>query len=160
MKKLIYYLILFSCMNLFSQEQISLGVYQDLRLLLTGDDHNNDAGTIDIVMRIEMQGKQQNWGYLTIFPQFEYAEIAGNYKRWSANVGYTFNEIFVEIMPYVSYGWIDRGVSFRSIGAGCEISYKIGKLEISLLNEFVERQELNKWVCSIYGGIKYNIKLK
>lgn len=153
------YIVFFLGFIGYTQDQISLGIYQDGKLLLTGDDKGNGAGTLDIIARVEMQGKQQTYGYLTIFPQFEYAEIYGNYKRWSANVGYTFNKLIVDVMPYISYGWIDRGLSFESWGFGSEISYRIGKFQISLLNEYVERQELNKWVYSLYGGVKYNIKL-
>lgn len=152
--------MLIMSISINSQESLSLGIYQDGKLLFIGDDKGNDAGTIDIIARLEMQGKYDGYGYLVIFPQFEYAEIYGNYKRWSANAGYTLSIINrVKITSYASYGWIDRGISFESWGIGGEISYQIGSFEISLLNEYVERQELDKWVYSLYGGVKYNIKL-
>src|SRR5690606_31889043 len=78
------------------QERLSVSVLQDVRLGIVGDkEHNYDAFTLDILVRLKMQGNQQKYGYLTIYPEFEYADLKQSYIRYSANVGYTFNKLIV-----------------------------------------------------------------
>lgn len=129
-----------------AQSKMSLSVHQDVRLAIQGDDRGNNPGTLDLLFRFKMQGNQFKHGYVIVFPEFEYAEIDGNYKRYSANVGYTFNQLFIkntELSISGGYGWIDRyGKTMFSFGGAGEVAYKIGFIKLSLIGQLTERSDL------------------
>jgi acyl-CoA-binding protein len=145
MKKLLYTLLLIT-LSLNAQETVSISLHQDTRLAFLGDDHGNKPGTVNIVARLKMQGDQEKWGYMMVFPEFEYANIDGQYKRWSANIGYTFNRLIidnVEVSASFGWGWIDRwGLSTGSISTSGELAYKINCFKISLLGQITDRTDL------------------
>mgnify|MGYP003658134437 CR=1 FL=1 len=64
MKKLALALVLVG-MSMNAQEKISLNVSVDGRLALLGDE-NNSPLTANILVKIEMQGNQQTWGFMHI----------------------------------------------------------------------------------------------
>jgi len=152
-----------------AQSNVSLSIHQDVRLGLIGDDVGNDAGTINILARLKMQSNQQAFGYLVVFPEFEYAEIEGSYKRYSANVGYTFNELVVnnfEASLFGGWGFIDRyGKSFFSFGGSGEIAYVINNtIKASVVGQLTERKDLkymyskNEIRFSGFIGLEINLK--
>ena len=134
-----------------NSQSISFGLYSDAKLLSKGDRLRGiPKGSKDLVFRFKMNGNQEKYGYLTVIPEFEYAEIDGNYRRYSANIGYTFNELILknlEVTPILGYGWIDRySVSTYSFGASLETLYNIcEKMKIGFLHQFVERSDL-EWL--------------
>lgn len=150
-----------------SQSKVSLSLHQDARLLFQGDDKGNDAGTIDIVARFKMQGNQHDFGYIIVYPEFEYAKIEGTYKRYSANVGYTFNQLFItnlELSAAAGYGWIDRyGKTMFSWGGSGEIAYKVHHVKFSLMAQLTERSDLkylygkSEARLSGFFGIEFNL---
>lgn len=154
--------------KLTAQENISLSIHQDARLLILGDDIGNNPGTLNLLTRLKLNGKQDRLGYATITTVFEIANIEGNYKRYSAEVGYTFNEWSnnFEASLYVGWGWIDRwGKSYFSGNANAELSYKISNtLKVSLLAQFTERKDLkyryNDSVIRMSGFIGTTINLR
>ena len=92
---------------LVSQEIVSIGIYQDVKLAVQTDDYGNKPFTRDLIIRLNMQGNQQRFGYMVIFPEFESANLKGGlYTRWSANGGYIFNQVInnIEIGTTVSVG--------------------------------------------------------
>lgn len=131
-----------------AQSGVSISLHQDIRLAIVGDEeHGYKAGTLDLLARFKMNGNQGKYGYFVVYPEFEYAEIDGIYKRYSVNVGYTLNKLIVddaEIGVYLGWGWIDRyGKTFYSFGGGIEVSYKLTeKLKISGIGQLTERKEL------------------
>lgn len=152
-----------------AQDNVSVSIYQDARLLITGDDIGNDAGTINMVFRLKMQGNQNKYGYLVVFPEYEYAEIKNIYKRYSVGVGYSFNQLILdnfEFTPSASYGWIDRGgVNGFSFGLNAELSYKLNDtLKLSIMAQGTERKDLkilyndNDFRFSGFIGLEINLK--
>ena|SRR5690606_2002269 len=130
--KIIIAILLFTLNTVicFGQERLSVSVLQDVRLGIVGDsEHGYDAGTLDVLLRLKMQGNQSEYGYLVVFPEVEIANLKPNYVRYSANVGYTFNKLIVnnlEASLYGGYGWINRkNMATSSFGAMGELGYKI-----------------------------------
>ena len=127
---------------------LSVSIYQDARLMFLGDqDHNIDKGTLDLVLRVKMEGYQDRYGYFVVYPEFEYAEIEGIYKRYSVNVGYVLNQLPVkdfELGFGIGWGWIDRyGKSMFSFAGTSNLSYKItDNIKLSLLGQITERKDL------------------
>lgn len=161
---------LFLLLGLYMGAQnVSVAIYQDAKFLFIGDkERGYEAGTIDIVARLKMQGNQDKYGYLIVFPEYEYAEIEGIYKRYSANVGYTFNKLILdrfEANISLGYGWIDRySMSSWSFGASSELTYKItDRLKFNLLLQGTERKDLevlwgnNAFRISGFIGIEVNL---
>ena len=156
-----------------AQERVSFGIYQDTKLALLGDEHGNDAFTTNILINLKMQGHQKQrgkyyGGYMVIYPEFEFADLhGGEYKRYSANIGYTFNQLFknFEYTACVSFGLIDRWkASYHSWGLNGEIAYLItDNLKINALAQFVKRRDLGHRYggehlrFSGFIGINYNI---
>jgi len=169
MKNLFTVLVFAICLNTFAQDKVSLSVYQDAKLGVIGDKvHGYDAGTLDLLFRFKMQGYQKEFGYLIVFPEFEYAEIKGLYKRYSVNVGYTLNKLVIdntEVNASLGWGWIDRyGKTVFSWGASSEIAYKVSdKFKIVALGQLTERKDLklfygkNEIRFSGFIGIEFNL---
>jgi hypothetical protein len=150
MKKTILTIMLATLMSLsYSQEKVSIQVIQDAKLLFAGDDkHGYDAGTLDIGISLIMQGDQQKYGYMIVYPEFEYADLKIDpYRRWTANIGYVFNELIVknsEIGFSISYGFIDRGLTEFCWGANAFAKYRLCDNAKIILNlQGTERPDLD-----------------
>jgi len=166
-KNVIKCLVLLLFLNgISAQEKLSFSLYQDAKLLIVGDGYYN-PGTINFVSRLKMQGKQDKLGYAIVFPEFEYADIDGNYKRLSVNAGYVFNKFSIkdiEASLQIGYGWIDRfGKSTFSASVCGELAYKVlNSLKLSLLAQFTHRTDLKLWYnddvvrFSGFFGIEYS----
>jgi len=132
----------------YAQDGLSLSIYQDARLMILGDeDHNIEQGTLNLVLRLKMEGKQDKFGYFIVYPEFEIANIQGTYKRYSANVGYVLNKLIIDDLELgfgLGWGWIDRwGKTMFSYAATSNISYKItDNIKLSLLAQITERKDL------------------
>lgn len=155
-------IILTGLASAHAQRKLSVSIHQDAKFAFIGDkERGYDAGTINILTRFKMQGHQLETGYMVVFPEFEYADIEGIYKRYSANVGFTFNKLIVnnfEATSYIGYGWIDRyGKTMFSFGGGGELSYNIGDFKLSLVAQLTERSDLNQIRFSGFFGIEYNL---
>lgn len=169
MKRIGFILVLLLSLQLWSQQRMSLDFYQDARFLFFGDDKRGySAGTANVIGRFVMQGHQQRFGYMVVFPEFEIANIEGTYKRYSANVGYVYNKLFIantEAGAAFGYGWIDRyGKTGFSFGGSCWLSYKIGKAaKVNLLAQITERKDLkmlwgeNDWRFSGFIGLSFDV---
>lgn len=166
--KTISLLLLLAVSTMQAQTTISVSLHQDARLAFLGDNKGNAAGTTNLLARLKMQGHQQQHGYMVVFPEFEYAEIPGTYKRYSANVGYTLNQLFInnlELSASAGYGWIDRyGKTLFSWSTAGEAAYKISpKLKVTAIAQLTERTDL-KWLHDLYTwrfsgfiGLEFNL---
>lgn len=174
----LFIMFLLGAMTMCGQERITLNGSIDTGLLFLGDDKGNAPGTIDYNIRSEWQGKQKYgrfWfintsGYMFIAPEFEYANLEGGiYRRYSANVGYTFNEFFKNTKPIsfyanngrlftfdpsklnfsasLGYGVIDYNGGYRGFGTNFQIAYELTPgIWFYVDAEFVDRKDLE-----IYG---------
>lgn len=158
--------ILLICSVSFAQEHITLNTTQDARLLFVGDEKGNEAGTINLTFRSEWQGKQQKYGFMFVAPEFEYADLQGGiYRRYSMNVGYTFNKFLDDWRPFelsisgfnlISFDWskfeytasigigtIDYNGAYYSFGSNFQLGYQIGNRIVFFLDlEIVDRLDL------------------
>lgn len=129
----------------FAQDNVTLNISQDARLLFVGDNKGNKAPTMDLSIRSEWQGKQFNGYYFFIAPEFEYAQLAEDYYRYSANIGWTFNQ-WIENFSFtasVGYGVIKHDFGTTSFGNNFQISYKANKIiEFFIDLETNERRDL------------------
>ena len=167
MKKSIQLLALLLSITVYAQQKVSLSVHQDVRLLITGDKIGNDHLTLNLLTRVKLQGKQDVIGYAVVAPSFEIANIEENYKRYSVDLGYTFNEWSrkLESSIYVGFGFIDRwGKNYFSFNSNAELSYKLNdNIKVSALAQFTERKDLkyryNDTVVRMSGfiGIELNL---
>lgn len=167
MKQLLTLALLLS-ISVSAQSNISLEVYQDAKLLTTGDGYYN-AGTIDVLTRFTMQGKQDELGYFTVSPTFEYAEIDGIYKRYSLGVGYSFNQWLrnSETQITLDYGWIDRfgKTSFSASATGAYKYLLSERIKLVALLQLTDRTDLklfydesNTLKISGFVGLEINLR--
>lgn len=169
MKKIILIAIFLSSLG-YAQEKISMQIIQDAKLGIVGDkERGYDSGTIDMAFSVMMQGKQKKYGYIIIYPEFEYADLKyESYKRWTANVGYSFNKLYVKNMEVggsLSYGFIDRRAIKMCIGANGFMKYKLCNYFKLVANmQFSQRPDLevlygisNEYRYSGQIGIEINI---
>ena len=152
-----------------AQDNISLGLYQDARLLFLGDDRGNSPGTIDAKLEISLQGYQLNNYYFEIRVQGEYADLkGGKYHSLLISPNWVFNQQInnVEISGGVLVGLLWRWKqSYATYGLSEDISYKLSdKLKLSALGQLIKRGDLSdRWNTkglkpNFYIGIKYNLK--
>jgi hypothetical protein len=149
MKRLFLITALMMVSVVYSQQRITANVTQDAKLLLVGDDKGNGAGTLDATISFEMQGRQQDYGYIIVRPEMEYAELAGGiYRRYSANVGVSFNQWIenVTMTATVGHGFVEYGAARMSFGNNLQMSYAISKsIDVFLDLETVERKDLLRY---------------
>ena len=174
--KITFYLIISIIILILStaicsaQDNISIGLYQDIRLATVGDDKGNDAFTTDVKLDISLQGYQLNQYYFSVNTQFEYATLkGGDYFSLMVVPNWTLNDLIlekVEVGAGVIIGLIHRwGAGYATYGLSGDVSYMIApKLKISLLGQLIKRGDLaDRWNTkglspNVYLGIKYNIK--
>lgn len=169
MKKLFLLLAVLFINTVTSQEKVSIQFTQDARLAILGDGKSYDAGTLDFTASFQLQGNQQEWGYMVVYPEFEYAELEiAPYKRWTVNVGYTLNKLILddlEMGASLSYGWIDRGLSDFCWGANAFTKYKFNDTIKVVANlQLTERPDLeiiygDKGVWRISGHLGIEISV-
>lgn len=170
MKKIILIAIFLSYSLGYAQEKISIQIIQDAKLGIVGDkEHGYKRGTIDVAVAMILQGNQKKYGYLIAYPEFEYADLKyDSYKRFTANVGYSFNKLCVkniEVGGSLSYGFIDRRAIKMCIGANGFVKYKLCNYFKLVANmQFSQRPDLdvlygipNEYRYSGQIGIEINI---
>jgi len=158
MKQLI--LLLFLTINLNAQEKVSIAAYIDPTLMIKGDTHNNPAGTLNFILQLKMQGNEQKYGYLVVFPEFEYADLSKSYIRYSANIGYNFYTPIKHLEALLSGGWgiLSReGTTWRSGSLEGVISLKINNFKINLMSQLVDRKDIKEIRFSGFIGLEYNL---
>lgn len=143
-------MVLLTYIGANAQAKVDLQAGQDVRLAIQGADKNNPpAFVFNSIVRVKAEGYQDKYGYFFVMPEFEYADLRDNYKRYSMNVGYSFNKLFVEnfeITAYLGYGIIDRfGHSFNSANLGAELNYSLSDdFKVGFTWQLVDRTEL-RW---------------
>ncbi|WP_166964673.1 hypothetical protein [Yeosuana marina] len=148
-----------------AQEKTTISVFQDAKLLVAGDNKGNKALTPNIITRLNMQGNQQKWGYMTVFPEFEYAQLkGGNYIRYSANLGYTFNKLVIkntEAGAFAGWGWIDReNFTYHSWSFSGVVNYKISNaFKICSMVQITQRNDLEIPVFRTSGFVGLEISI-
>lgn len=145
--------LLLNVWGLCAQEQFSVNITQDAKLLFAGDEKGNAPGTINLTIRSEWRGKQQAWGFMFVAPEFEYADLNGGiYRRYSANVGYTFqlDRVFatdalknVQATSSIGIGTIDYNGGYYSLGSNFQLGYQLTNFLVLFVDlELVDRKDL------------------
>lgn len=147
-----------------AQEQVSLAVLQDVKLATIGDkDHGYDAFTLNVIARVKMQGNQQKYGYLIVYPEVEYAHLKQSYLRYSANFGYTLNQLFIKNLEASlagGFGFINReGEGSSSFSLTGELGYRLSnRFKIVVDGQLVQRSDIQKNRFSGFVGFEFKIK--
>jgi len=153
-----------------AQDNISIGIYQDAKLLFLGDDRGNEAfKTIDAKLSFSLQGYQLNNYYFSINQELEYAKLkGGDYFSLLIIPNWTLNKMIpnVELSAGVVIGLIHRWkMGYATYGLSGDVSYMITtKLKLSALGQLIKRSDLlDRWGTkgfnpNFYIGIKYNLK--
>ncbi|QOD61904.1 hypothetical protein H9I45_05540 [Polaribacter haliotis] len=165
MKKLVF-IILFTLLSFSkttAQNDFAIALYANIGLTLRGDHHGHPAGTLDIVTRFKYNANQNKLGHWVYFAEFEFAQLEGNYKRYSGNLAYNFNRIVfpkiwfiprfelkhLELQPSIGYGVITRFDLVKpSLGFSLEVGYRLNKhFKIDVLFQASERSDM----IALYG---------
>lgn len=158
----------------FAQNQVTLGVYQDIRLLFFGDESSNHNGTMDLILNLNVQTKQDAIGYFVINTEYEQANIQETLKRYSVNAGYTFNRLGNNTLPFlqkfeintsIGCGVIDRHDNFSTnFSANLGLFFRINEfVKISLKNQFLDRTDLmfkykkREFRHSLFFGLEFSL---
>lgn len=173
MKKLILLIVILVSSISFAQQRVGIQVTQDGKLAVLGDkEHGLSTGTLDVAIKIMMQGQQREYGYMVVYPEFEYADLTiVAYRRWSANAGYIFNHFRqdkkLEIGASIGWGFIDRSLTDWSWGSNLFVHYKIKKnFKVIMSGQLTERSDLailygkkfeNEWRTSLRFGVQIDI---
>jgi hypothetical protein len=169
MKRLIAIPLMLLMLGGNSQDNISIGLYQDFMLMVSDDEHGNTAPTLDAKFDVSLQGKQFKYYYFELRPQFEIASLSdGQYVSWQINGGWVLNKLIVnrlELGAYLTIGSIHRWKSsWATYGLMGDISYNFGRFKLSGLYQFIQRSDLkerydtNGLQPNGYLGLKYNLK--
>ena len=144
------------------QDNVSVSIHQDARLFFVGDDIGNNAVTPNLLLRLNLKGKQDSIGFGFAMIETEFADLkGGDYYRYSINGGYTFNQIIPKIEASLTggYGLIHRnGLAYRSLGCSGVLGYKLDRFTPSIIVQGVDRVDINKFGFSGFFGLEYNFK--
>ncbi|TJY33388.1 hypothetical protein [Pontimicrobium aquaticum] len=147
-------------------KSILLSFYNDARLMMLGDQKNNKPLTYNAIYRLKLKNFRDSDGYIFIFPEYEHAFLNSyKYERFSAGIGYAFDNIInrFELAPSITYGWINRLVTTRSLSINLETVYKFKNFNISLMAQYTERTDLqylyNDYLWRLSGFIGLEIKI-
>ena len=160
MKILIF--LLFSTL-IYGQDQIRLGVYQDVKFATLGDDKGNTPYTIDLIVRFTMEGYQIGQSYSSVIMEYEGSKLAGGeYHRYSAGYAQNFNDLIepaVTLSPSVQFGIIARPQTTFTGLANFDIFYSFGRLGVGWLNQWIIRTDLENSPLrySWFLGFNYRI---
>ena len=160
MKAFATILLLFSMCLSHSQDNVSIALYQDARLLFVGDDIGNEAPTTNVLLRFNLKCKQDEIGYGFVFPEIEYARLqGGEYFRYSLNGGYTFNQVIRKVEASITggIGMIHRdNISNLSFGCSGSIGYRLGRVTPSVILQGTNRSDIGEFRFSTFIGLEYN----
>ena len=168
--KLIHLFIFLLCsLSLNGQGKVNIGIYQDIKLAVIGDERGNEALTTDLKITVGLQGKRTKYGYFELRPEFEYAELkGGKFVLWNVNAGFVFDDIFIENLSlgtYAGAGFIHRWNSgYLNYAFLSDLSYG-KKIKVSILLQMLKRSDIeDKWGSrgfkpSVFGGVKLFFRL-
>jgi len=157
----------------YSQEKISMSIYQDARLVVLGNKKEHNIRTLNVLIHFKIQAKQNALGYFVFIPEYEKANLPDMYQRLSLSVGYTFNGLYtpllnlpknLEFTVAIGYGVTNRfsNNSFNYSISG-EASYKINEwLKVGFVHQLTERTDLlykyrkNALKYSFFFGIEFS----
>jgi len=165
MKTLIIALILL--FTTATTAQVSIGVYQDAKLLVVGDSKGNNAGTPDIILELTRQGHRT----FAMKAVYEFADLkGGKFYRYSVHGGWILSPFDKwEYSIYTGIGAIHRGKEMRLGGVLTyslmgEIDFKAtDKLRFGVKYELLYRSDLKALYDSdpvkpnFSVGVKYKI---
>ena len=163
---LIIWFLLIGLVTTHAQNNISIGLYQDIKLATVGDDKGNNPFTLDAKLDIGLHGFQLKNYYFSIHTQFEYADLkGGDFGSVMVIPNWTMNNLVLddlEISGGVLIGLIHRwGQAYATYGLNSDISYMIApNIKLSLLGQLIKRSDLlDRWGTkglspSVYFGIK------
>ena len=145
-----------------AQEKISIGIYNDVKLGLGLDkEHLNPNPTLDLIINVNLEGKQLNGYYFSLQPFYEQANLhSGYFKRYGFNTTWTFNSYYrFETSITTGLGMILRhGIQLPSYQIGSEVSYELfSRFKIALKYEFIRRGDIQAFRHNVYGGFKYDL---
>lgn len=146
-----------------AQDGISASVLHDTKLLFMGDDKGNPAGTTDVILNVNLEGKQFAWYYFGLQAQYEHANLKGGYlRRYSVHGMWYFNRLVVPNLTIgvgVGPAVLHRpGMGKYSYSFTSDVSYKLTKnLDFIIKNEWVRRTDLevNATRYNLSAGLKY-----
>jgi len=157
LKNIILLVILANSSLFFSQDNFDISAHHDTKFFFTGDDRGNYAGTLDLMLKIEIPIIKFEKSYIVAYPVFEHAKLhSGHLKRYAVGVGYIRQNLFLKklnvgLLP--NFGIIDRfQKTTTSFGMDFEVSYKLFKrFSLSYTHQIVERTDLK----TKYNETKY-----
>ena len=157
--------IAMSILLLFSltiqSQQITIGLFQDAKLLVANDEHGNKRPTADLLLEIQFQGDQYKWGVLGAGISLEYADLSGGkYQRFYFAYNFTFNRFNnekIELMLSPNFGGLKRWDShFLAFGIDGTVSYRLNhNLRVSTKLQVVQAPDLN-WRYNTANHIRYS----
>lgn len=164
MKKLLIIIAIFT-LNIQAQNTISFSVLQDIKLGLGMDEeHGNIGFTPDVILNVNLEGKQFEWYYFSMQVQYEHAELSSGYfKRYSVHGIWNLNQLIIPKMEVglgVGLGMINRkeAEGIGSYSGTIDISYPITKkLHVILKNEYVRRPLIDAFRYNLSAGLKYKL---
>ena len=133
--------------NMVFGQKIHVSMHQDTKFLFIGDDRGNGPGTVDFLLKVEFRILQFRSGYVTIYPNYEYADlVGGRLNRYTFGIGYIKERVFTKnlnVGVYPDYGAIQRnGFITGSFGINIELFYKITKrFSLSYMHQTVQRSD-------------------
>ena len=155
MKTIIVAVLLLISSLISAQNEIAVYFSQDARLAVIGDDKGNDPFTPNFQVGAEWRGKQIGGYYFFIAPEYEQANLKGGiYRRYSANVGWTFNK-WIERTNWTAilgYGIIEYNIIYRGFNLDFQFGYEI----IDWLEIYLDAQILDRGDLQIYGDSFFN----
>ena len=164
MKKLFIIMVLISTISK-AQEKISIGIYQDAKLSIMKDNYGNIPFTPDVIITVNLEGKQFKHYYFSVQPFYEFADLhGGKFHRYGINTNWNLNQLIIPnttITAGLGLGMIHRfSMGTPSYQANLEIKHKLAQwIELAIRTELVRRSELEnpQFKPNLSYGVVFNL---
>jgi len=152
-------LFLLSGNMLLCQNNVAVGVTQDLKLALVDDDYGNEPFTLDAILKVEYHAGELD--FMTFYGQWERAALAGGtYDRVAFGTGGGFRLGNFIVTPSINFGQIRRFDEWSwSTELQGEITYLVsGNLGLNALYWYTNRTDIGLWRSNFGIGVKYHFR--
>jgi len=160
MRRLIIFIAFMLSVNIYCQNNVAVGISQDIKLALAEDDYGNTPFTLDMIVEVGYEVSPIGRDYIKVYAQHERAELSGGlYTRNAVGLAYGFKILNTHLEPSVNVGNIHRfGYKFQSIELKVSWYYNITRnISTGFVYNYTHRKDVDVWRSNAGFGIKYHI---
>ena len=159
-QRLLAALIIVQFILAFKMYGQSIGVYQDPKLAIVGDNERGIDQVLATSIYFRLEGNEQTYGRMYLSPFVNFTNLKNNYWRYGVEGGYIWNTPVknVEVFTGVGLGVINRFKgTYLSFNGSLGCWHDFGRIRAGAIAQMIDRSDLEaRWNT---GGFKFNLEI-